>query len=189
MKAKNTTRILLPKDYWQSKLSFNFKSEYIRYKKIFCKLTRKEKKMLCKNYDVTYRSWHSHIYNILCNLNTSELMEYRRFLNSRLKLNAVSDGLTKNYILPFSSAIAVSILFTPTFNYILQNDLIPNSLSESLIYLLSLVLFMTIMLIFFYFITIRLAKSVQDTELEKQFYIDMIEIVDQITVSVSTPLN
>ncbi len=51
---KNTGIILKPIDYWERKLDINFETEFLRYKKLCTKLSKKEEQKLNGAYYITY---------------------------------------------------------------------------------------------------------------------------------------
>lgn len=162
--------------FWEQKLSFEFKIEQLRYKKLCEKLTKKEAKELDKTYYFyTYKDWEQHINNSIKVLNEAELIEYKHFLISKSRNVTFGNNMHYNFSLPFVSAVLASVLVNQLFNLIVYNG---DNTQSVFIYLISIVIMFFCILFFMKYLLEKIIIDVQDSESMKNFYEDMIEIVN-----------
>lgn len=107
---KNTGIILKPIDYWEQKLDINFETEFLRYKKLCTKLSKKEEQKLNGAYYITYSDWEQRMLNVLSSLDSFELYEYIHFLNRLSNNRNIAVNLTSVYIYPLVMAFVCPYL-------------------------------------------------------------------------------
>ena len=73
-KQKFKDGLLSPDEYWEKRLKINLQTEYIRYKKLCGKITKKEYRLLDGYYFITYCDWESYIKKIISDLDSNELI-------------------------------------------------------------------------------------------------------------------
>lgn len=163
MKKKNSTGIQLldPTAYWERKLNMNYDTEFIRYKKLCAKLTKKEVQKLDGLYYITYNDWKDQMVNTINLLDYSELYEYIHFLNS---LSRKSDTITKitfQFIFPF----AISLL-GPFFLQLINESVKTYNIA---------VIITAIVILFCFYRSIRkLILDSKDDSLRCSFYADIM---------------
>lgn len=163
MKKLESTRIHLlePTVYWERKLNINYNTEFIRYKKLCAKLTKKEVRKLDGFYYTTYSEWKNQINNTINRLNHSELYEYIHFLNCLSRKSNTIVNITSQFIFPF----AISLL-GPFFLQII------NGFAKTY----NIAVFITaIVILFLFFRSIRkLISDSKDDSLRCSFYADIM---------------
>lgn len=100
-KRKSSGMLLEPVDYWEKKLGINYKTEFVRYKKLCTKLTRKEVRRLDGVFYITYSDWEKKMVDTIKLLDRSELYEYIHFLNNLSRKSDNVINLTSGFLFPF----------------------------------------------------------------------------------------
>lgn len=115
MKKRKPSGVLLdPVDYWEMKLNINFETEFIRYKKLCTKLTKKEMRKLDGTYYITYSDWKHRIIAVINMLEQSELSEFKHYLTGCANRSNIFNRIALGSLLPF----LVSFLLPYTNNFL-----------------------------------------------------------------------
>lgn len=123
-KGKSTDiQILNPINYWESKLNINFETEFIRYKSLCTKLTKKERRKLDGAYYITYSDWNHKIITFITMLDQSELDEFKHYLTGCANRSNIFNTITFGTLFPFLVSFLLpyvnnfmSTLFGPKFS-------------------------------------------------------------------------
>ena len=114
MKKKKSTEVLLsPVQYWEMKLNINFETEFIRYKNLCAKLSKKEMRKLDGTYYITYSGWEQKIIAMINTLDKNELYELIHFLAGSASQSNITNKVY-TYLFPF----LVSFLLPYTYNFL-----------------------------------------------------------------------
>lgn len=164
MKIRKSSDILLdPLNYWQMKLNINFETEFIRYKKLYKKLAKKEIRKLDGAYYITYSDWKCRIITIYNMLEPSELYEFKHYLTGCANTSNFVDRIT----------IATFFPFLLSFLLPLMNNFLNTIYGSNYKYLVLISqLFLGI-----YYMRFLIVDS-KDCMLRSNFYNDMIHILE-----------
>lgn len=165
-KIKSTDMLLEPIDYWENKLSINYKTEYIRYKKLCAKLNKKEVYKLDGIYYMTYSDWENHMTDKIKHLDYHELYEYVHFLNNLSRHSNTTINLTQVILLPLSISFLSLFILDP-----IRQLLLSPTWSGCIVAFISFV---------YLFIIIKyLATTSKDDALQCSFYSDLMILAKQ----------
>lgn len=114
MKKKSKIKNLEPQKYWERKLNISFKTEFLRYKKIFKKLSPLEQVYVNEPTFNLYQDWEKYIEGKLIPLTLQELFELKKFLNSLQLDNYNTNASVQSYWGPFCIAYIIAV-FPPFF--------------------------------------------------------------------------
>lgn len=175
---KQSDSLLSAGQYWEKKLSIKFETEYIRYKKLCCNLTKQERLQLDGYYFTTYNDWKNYIYKIHDNFDKLELDEYRRFLVSKSRLNNFSNNLNYYFLVPLITSFFIPLLFNQFFDYILKGRENTSNIFMYIFYII--IMFIIVIQIFKHFI-LKLIETTHDSEIRKSFYM-AIQFVEKSSI-------
>lgn len=188
MKKKKSDQILLdPIDYWEKKLNINYNTEFLRYKKLCVKTTKKEERKFDGHYYISYDDWNEHIIDTIKNLDHIELQHYIRFLNGRLICKKTDINLVHIILIPCAISLLglmLSTFFDDMLSLTQSSDKMANDVFP---FFTTVAIFFVLVYAFFIIVMKKLIRSTQKASLDFSFYSDMKEIVEKQLESIKNP--
>ncbi len=176
-KRKSADILMAPTDYWEHKLDIKYKTEFIRYKKLCAKPSKKELFQLDGYYYITYRDWEAHISSLIENLDCSELQEYIRFLNNQARHSNTTISLTQTILVPLILGL-LNTLMSTTFTSANYSGLVTKPIYAIISVIVLWVIFWIFICAYFYLMMKKLIITSKDDSLNCSFYADMKEIAE-----------